>query len=138
MIAAVPVAAFRVALGLLFLASGISKALRVASVRHTMQRYRLLPTAVTRVVAPILGPLEILVGLALVLSPWVPALAPVRLMALALLALFSGAIGSALLRGLRIPCGCGVLLGDHVITAATLGRNLALLTLLTLDAALLR
>jgi uncharacterized membrane protein YphA (DoxX/SURF4 family) len=132
------VAAFRVTLGLLFLAAGGSKVLRVASVRHTMQRYRLLPMAVTRVVAPVLGPLEIVIGLALALSPWVPALGPARLMALALLALFSGAIGSALYRGLRIPCGCGLLLGDHVITAAALGRNLAVLTLLTLDTALLR
>lgn len=128
-------AALRVMVGLIFVAAGGSKVLRVAAVRHTVQRYALVSTAAARALAPLLGPAEILIGTALVLSPWAPALASARLLALALLALFSGAIGSALRRGLRIPCGCGILLGDHVITPATLGRNLALLAVLILDTA---
>lgn len=130
-------AALHIMVGLVFVAAGGSKLRRVAAVRHTLQRYALISTTAARALAPFLGPAEILVGTALVLSPWAPTLAPARLTALALMALFSGAIGSALYRGLRIPCGCGILLGDHVITPATLGRNLALLALLILDTALL-
>jgi uncharacterized membrane protein YphA (DoxX/SURF4 family) len=129
-------AALRVMVGLIFVAAGGSKLLRVGAVRHTVQRYELVSTTAARALAPLLGPAEVLIGTALVLSPWAPALAPARLMALALLALFSGAIGSALYRGLRLPCGCGVLLGDHVITPATLWRNVALLAILLLDTAL--
>lgn len=129
-------AAIRIGCGLLFVAAGGSKVRRVASVRQTLRNYALLPPAATRVLAPLLGPVEIVVGLLLVLSPWSPALAAARLGALALLVLFSGAIASALYRGIRIPCGCGLLLGDHVITGVTLLRNLALLTMLSLDVVL--
>ena len=138
MAAAFLVAALRIAIGLIFVAAGGSKVLRVAAVQHTVQQYALVSTTLIRALAPLLGPAEILIGTALVLSPWAPVLAPARLAALTLLALFSSAIGSALYRGLRIPCGCGVLLGDHVITSATLARNLALLALLTLDTVLFR
>jgi hypothetical protein len=46
--------------------------------------------------------------------------------------LFCLAIGSALLRGLHIACGCGFFLNSHALTPLTLLRNLLLLTLLLL------
>jgi hypothetical protein len=50
------------------------------------------------------------------------------------LLIFSFAILSALVRGIEIPCGCGLVLNGHVITPATLTRNVLLLWLLALDA----
>lgn len=129
--------ALRVVVGLLFMAAGGSKLLRVAAVRHTMRCYAVLPETATRAFAPLLGPGEVLIGLALVLSLRIPVLASSRLIALTLLVLFSAAIASALRHGLRIPCGCGTLVGDHVITRMTLARNLAVLTVLALDTALI-
>jgi hypothetical protein len=50
-----------------------------------------------------------------------------------LLLAFSLAIASALVRGLKIPCGCALLLNGHVISWKTLGRNLLMLAVLVLD-----
>lgn len=122
----------RLAVGLLFVAAGASKLLRHHSIRRTVAQYRLLPGRVADLIAPLVGPAEILIGLALGLSPWLPLGGFSWLGAAAMLALFSLAIASALARGLNIPCGCGLLVGDHVITPATLARNLILLSLLWL------
>lgn len=122
----------RLAVGLLFVTAGASKLLRSRSVRHTVAQYRLLPAWLTSIVASLVGPAELLIGLALGLSSWLPLGGLPWLGAAALLALFSLAIASALARGLNIPCGCGLLVGDHVITPVTLARNLILLSLLWL------
>jgi hypothetical protein len=126
-------AIIQLGLGLLFIAAGISKLLRTRSVHHTVERYRLLPSGGVKVVAWLLGPIELATGTLLVLSPWIPVHPLAWTTATGLLLLFSIAIGSALARGISIPCGCGLLLGDHVITPITLSRNLLLLTLLIVD-----
>jgi hypothetical protein len=44
--------------------------------------------------------------------------------------LFTLAIGTALARGIKVPCGCAVVLADHVISLRTVMRNLALMGIL--------
>lgn len=123
----------RLGMGFLFVAAGVSKVLRRSSVRLVVARYRLLPSVVVGPAAVSLGPFEVLVGLGLGVSPWFPAAArPGLFGAAVLLVTFSLAISSALARGISVPCGCGVLLGDHAITPAILLRNLLLLLTLYL------
>jgi Methylamine utilisation protein MauE len=122
----------RFGIGLLFFAAGVSKMLRRHSVQLTVKRYRFLPAATVGPAALALGPAEIVVGSALVVSPWLPSAGLAWIGAAILLTLFSVAIASALARGLVIPCGCGILLGDHAVTPLILARNLTLLALLFL------
>lgn len=124
--------AVRGAYGLLFLAAGISKCLRQRSVRLAVANYRLMPARAVPAFSQLLALLEIIAGVLLLLSPGLPTYRLGWIMATGLLALFCLAIGLALLRGLRIPCGCGLLLNGHVLTPATLLRNLLLLALLLL------
>jgi hypothetical protein len=123
----------RAAVGLLFLAAGVSKLQRPRSIWLTVERYRLLPIPLVGTVAFLLGPTEAAVGCGLMVSAWFPAIRVVWMGAAALLAVFTLAIASALSRGMNIPCGCGVLLGDHEITWLTLFRNLILLLVLYLS-----
>lgn len=126
----------RCAYGLLFVASGISACLRQRSVRLTVANYRLIPAQLVPAFSGLLAILEILAGVLLLLSLGLPTYLLTYPLAWAtttgLLALFCVAIGSALLRGLHIPCGCGLLLNGHTLTPATLVRNLFLLTPLLL------
>ncbi len=119
--------------GFLFLASGISKLLRASSVLHMVMNYRLLWPAAARVFAAILGPIECVAGVLLLLSLFLPVYPAAWLLTVGLLIVFSLAVFSALLRGLKIPCGCGVLLNGHVIRWSTLARDLLLLCMMVLD-----
>ena len=118
--------------GLLFVASGISTCLRQRSVRLAVTNYRLVPTRLVPVFSYVLAVLEILAGALLLLSLVLPTYPLAWVITIGLLTLFCFAIGSALLRGLRIPCGCGLLLNNHALTPVTLLRNLLLLTPLLL------
>jgi hypothetical protein len=69
----------------------------------------------------------------MLLSTWLPVYRLAWSLTSSLLLIFSAAIASALLRGLKIPCGCGLLLNGHVISWMTLGRNLLMLAVLVLD-----
>lgn len=126
------VSVVRVLVGLLFLAAGVSKLRRRRSVRLTIERYRLLPSAVAGLAAILLGPAEVVVGAGLALSAAFTSVELAWFGAEALLVFFSLAIALALARGLDIPCGCGLLLGDHAITKTVLARNLALIGVLWL------
>jgi len=119
--------------GFIFLAAGISKFLRISSVAHVVSNYRLLPYSAARVTACLLATLESSAGILLLLSPWLPLYWFAWNLTTSLLLIFSVAIASALLRGLKIPCGCGPLLNGHVISWMTLGRNLLMLAVLVLD-----
>ena len=119
--------------GFLFLAAGISKFLRASSIVHTVSNFRLLPPLGARVVAGLLAPLESAAGILLLLSLWFPIYRFASALTAGLLLVFSLAVASALLRGLKFPCGCGLLLNGHVISWLTLGRNLLMLAVLALD-----
>ena len=126
-------AVVRLGLGLLFLISGGSKFLRARSVERMVANYRLVPRSLLPIVKLMLAPAEVAAGVLLLLSLWLPVYAIAWVLAFGLILVFTAGVASALLRGLEIPCGCGLLLNGHVITHATLVRNLALLSLLALD-----
>ena len=126
----------RAGFGLLFMASGISKLLHARSVRRTIERYALLPPMLVDLVARLLAPAELASGLLMLYSLWMPVHVIAWTAATVMLIFFTVAIGSALARGIVVPCGCGAILGDHLITPATIARNLLLIALLAIDAAL--
>ncbi|MDY7574363.1 MauE/DoxX family redox-associated membrane protein [Actimicrobium sp. CCI2.3] len=122
----------RGAYGLLFVASGISACLRQRSVRLAIANYRLISARLVPAFSRLLAILELLAGVLLLSSLWLPTYPLAWATTTGLLTLFCLAIGSALVRGLHIACGCGVLLNGHTLTPMTLLRNLLLLTLLLL------
>jgi hypothetical protein len=124
----------RFGFGALFFAAGISKSLRARSVQHIVAHYRLVPRPLVPVAARALGPVEAVAGALLLASLFLPIYAEAWVLTAGLLLIFSFAILSALVRGIEIPCGCGLVLNGHVITPATLTRNVLLLWLLALDA----
>jgi hypothetical protein len=128
-----PTVLVRVAFGSLFLVSGSSKALRPRSVERIVAQYHLVPRALRTAFRRMLAPAEVAAGVLLWASLWLPVYRLAWTLAFGLLLTFSLAVASALVRGLRIQCGCGLLLNGHVITPATLLRNLVLLFLLALD-----
>ncbi len=124
----------RLCLGMLFLTAGVSKWRRPRSIRHVIAQYQLLTQRGVHVLSRALGPVEIVAGSLLLLSLGLPALYWVAwFLATGLLLMFSAAIASVLLRGLEVPCGCGVFLNGHVATRYTLLRNGVLIGLLSLD-----
>ena len=123
----------RVGFGVLFLAAGVSKLLRLGSVEHILARYRLLPKAIVPFAARCLAAAEIIAGLLLMFSIRLPVYDAAWMLAAGLLAVFSIAVLLTLARGITVPCGCALLLNGHVVTWATLQRNLLLLSLLVVD-----
>lgn len=123
----------RLGLGWLFLGSGTSKFLRARSVGKMVANYRVVPRVLLPLVSGMLAPVETATGILLLASLWLPVYSLAWALAAGLLLAFSAAVGLALARGLEIPCGCNWLLNGHVITRATLVRNVALLSLLALD-----
>ena len=128
--------AVRLGFGVLFLAAGVSKLLRIGSVRHILAKYRLLPEAMLPFAAQVLGAAEVIAGSLLILSVRLPVYETAWMLTAGLLAVFSTAVLLTLARGITIPCGCTRLLNGHVVTWATLRRNLLLLSLLVLDRAM--
>jgi hypothetical protein len=119
-------------LGLIFLSAGVSKVLRPRAVRRVVRGYDVLPARAVGPVSRALGPVEIVTGILLAVAPLIRAGRAARTLAWVELVLFSGVIGSALHRGIRIPCGCGPIVGDHMIGRSTLIRNLVFAGVLVL------
>ena len=120
------VVAIRVAVGVLFVATGAAK-LRVgpAAVMRGIGAYKLLPERWTALLGRSLGPAELLVGVMLVLGVGTPVAA---ITGVVLLVMFNVAIGAALRRGRRNDCGCGV--AEMPISRRLIARNTALILLL--------
>lgn len=112
----------RILLGVLFLAAGWPKFQDPAAFSASVAHYHLLPETAGRVVALVLPPLELLIGVCLVLGVLD---AGASLLALALLVVFTGAIGSALARGLDISCGCFDTEGGSRVGLGKLAENAA-------------
>jgi uncharacterized membrane protein YphA (DoxX/SURF4 family) len=123
----------RLGLGAVFLRAGAHKLGRVRSVRSIVTRYRIVPPAAAAWVARGLGPAELLAGASLWLSLVCPFHAFAWGLASGLMLVFVTVVALALARGIRIPCGCGLWVGSHVVTGRTLARNVVLLFLLLLD-----
>lgn len=93
----------RVIVGGVFVMYAVDKIAAPADFALSIERYQLLPFAMVNLLAIVLPWLELVVGLCLLLG--------VRLrinavLAALMLAVFIGAIGSAMARGLEINCGC--------------------------------
>lgn len=112
----------QLAIGIVFLMAGVSKALSARSFVQIVRDYAILPPSATVPVAGIVIGLEVLVALAL-LSGAASGLA--ILLALMLVAGFGVSVGINLLRDRNIACGCFG--SSEQISAATLIRLVVLL-----------
>lgn len=94
----------RVAVGGLFLVAGITKIGHAADLASAITAYRLgLPPPLVAVMAVALPPLEILLGMYLIAGLLLPFSSAI---AVTLLALFTIAVASVVVRGVSAPCGC--------------------------------
>jgi uncharacterized membrane protein YphA (DoxX/SURF4 family) len=97
------VVAPRILLGAVLLGAGLLKAGSGEAGAEALANYRLMPAALNQLLAVVLPWWEIMVGSMLILGLWVRACAG---FAALLVACFALAVGSALVRGLDIDCGC--------------------------------
>ena len=121
------VAILRIAMGGVFLAAAFPKLMDPAGFAVSLDNFRLLPEVAERVIALILPPLELAMGLCLVFGV---VDGGASLLLFALMLVFDGAIVSALFRGLDISCGCFDTDGGTRVGVTKLAEN----TLLTLAA----
>lgn len=94
---------FRWCLGIIFLYAGYVKANDPQGFAQAIYNYRLLPEWMINPMAIFLPWVELLVGISLLLGIWIDG---ASLVASGLLAIFAGALGISLARGLDIACGC--------------------------------
>ncbi|MDX9802396.1 MAG: MauE/DoxX family redox-associated membrane protein [Spirochaetia bacterium] len=113
----------RVLLGVVFIYAGVSKILNPDQFAQGVMNYRIVPPVSVNLFAIVLPWLELVSGIFLLvgfLSGGSIVIITV------LMAIFSGAIASALLRGLDISCGCFSSNGAYTITIFYLIRDLFL------------
>jgi hypothetical protein len=127
----VVVHAVAVALAVVLIIGGAVKLRDLELFRHAVENYRMLGARGAVGFAPIYAVAELTAGLALVCE----ATRPIGVwLAMAVIALATGAVGVNLLRGrLRIECGCGI--GGQRISWGLVARNLVLLLAIMLAAA---
>jgi putative oxidoreductase len=114
----------RVAIAALFLFAAITKLVDPSSFAEQIANYQLTPWPATAVLSVFLPALELCVGISLLLGRWESgALVWVAI----LLTIFSGALLSAIVRGLSIDCGCFGRSIENTGTLWPLIRNLVLL-----------
>ncbi|MBV8098438.1 MAG: DoxX family membrane protein [Verrucomicrobia bacterium] len=116
----------RVSIAALFLFAAIAKLVDPSSFAQQIANYQLTPWPATAVLSVFLPALELCVGISLLLGRWESgALVWVAV----LLTIFSGALLSAIVRGLSIDCGCFGRSIENTGTLWPLIRNLALLAI---------
>jgi uncharacterized membrane protein YphA (DoxX/SURF4 family) len=114
----------RLAIAALFLFAAVTKLVDPSSFAQQIANYQLTPWLATAVLSVFLPALELSVGVCLLLGRWESgALAWVAI----LLIIFSGALLSAIVRGLSIDCGCFGRSIENTGTLWPLIRNLGLL-----------
>jgi uncharacterized membrane protein YphA (DoxX/SURF4 family) len=113
----------RIAMGVLFVAAAWQKLADPTAFATSVTNYRMLPLPVERVLALVLPPLELLVGLALIVGVLD---AGARVVVFALMLVFTIAVGTALARGLDISCGCFDTEGGAKVGVAKLAENIGL------------
>jgi uncharacterized membrane protein len=114
----------RLSIAALFLFAAITKLVDPGSFAQQIANYQLTPWPAAAALSVFLPALELCVGICLVLGRWESgALAWVAV----LLTIFSGALLSAIVRGLSIDCGCFGRSVENTGTLWPLIRNLGLL-----------
>jgi len=93
----------RIVTGVIFVIAALAKIGDPAAFSLAVHNYRMTPVGVENVIALVLPWIELLAGLALVLGVRARAGAVI---ALAMMLLFTVAVGSAWARGLDFECGC--------------------------------
>lgn len=114
----------RVAIAALFLFAAITKLVDPSSFAQQITNYQLTPWPATAVLSVFLPALELCVGICLLLGRWESG---ALVWAAILLTIFSGALLSAIVRGLSIDCGCFGRSIENTGTVWPLIRNVLLL-----------
>ena len=116
--------ACRLFCGIVFLASGVEKAIRFPRFHAAILRYAQMPTKLVPWFGIVVFLLEIATGLGILLQWHVQFAAAVGLL---LLVMFTIAIGRALSTGKAgLACGCSVLGSDSPLSLLLIGRNILL------------
>jgi uncharacterized membrane protein YphA (DoxX/SURF4 family) len=89
--------------GIIFIYAGTDKIANSAYFAGTIQNYQILPDLIINLVAIILPWTELICGILLVTGIWQRSAA---LIVSILILIFIAAIGSVIIRGLDIECGC--------------------------------
>jgi uncharacterized membrane protein YphA (DoxX/SURF4 family) len=112
--------------GVLILAGFSKVAMGPAGFTRVVQAYKLLPQRWSRIIAVVLPPVEIATGTLVVLGAFAQ---PGALIAIFVLGVVTAAAGSALVRGVKAPCGC---FGEFTttVTSTVIARNGVLMALL--------
>ena len=117
--------ALRIAVGVVFIIASLDKVDHPEEFYQTIMRYKIVSWSVALVMAMWLPWIELGVGAVLLVGVWPRAIA---LLFSALTFLFMAAIASALVRGIKLDCGCfGVSDQDAVRTWPTLWQEGVLL-----------
>src|SRR4030042_147714 len=116
----------RILLGGIFIYASLSKILNPDQFAQAVMNYRIVPLVSVNLFAILLPWLELVSGILLLLGLFSGGS---MVMITVLMALFLGAIGSALLRGLDISCGCFSTDGVYKITFFYFIRDLLLFAL---------
>lgn len=113
----------RVGLGVLFILAALPKLEDPEGFARAISHYRMLPEPVERVLALVLPPLEMLAGVCLVLGVLD---AGASALVLAMMLVFTAAVGIALGRGLDISCGCFDTAGGTKVGLRKIAENAVL------------
>lgn len=116
----------QIGLGVMFLVAAHPKFMSPYDFAELVAQYQLLPTAIVYPFSAWLPALEIVVGLGLILTPWVREMS---FLIFIMLIVFIIALGQAVGRNLGITCGCFDIIGaqDKIGAWVSLLRDLALL-----------
>ncbi len=114
----------RLFLGGLFIYASLDKITDPQSFSRDISNYHIIPFGLENSMAVILPWLELFIGLGLILGCLVDGAA---LVSMSLLVIFIVAIGSAILRGYNIECGCGLKEGEVVGTQKLLENTILFL-----------
>lgn len=119
----VVVALLHILIGLLFLTSGIAKALDLTRFTASVAEYKLIPSNMSAPIAYALVSLELTTGVLLLVGLFTTI---ATLIAIMLLAVFSTAVAMNLLRGrTQIDCGCLGGLSEQYLSWSIVARNVA-------------
>ena len=116
----------RIVLGAIFIVAGSSKIGHPSLFAAEIAGFRILPQVVIAPLALVLPYLEVLLGAYLILGLFTRAAAWI---AVVLLALFDGAIASAVVRGMTVNCGCFGPNDTTVTTWSEVARDAAFVVL---------